>query len=163
MLLRRLWDMVFDVLHLFCPTAVIHAECFEATVAGDLVEAGLHEQKQRTLCGLLQPEFDERGRLFRVIYVGIDGIRMPGEGKEPFWLHFLHDGLPFDVLVARMGNLATRDLTRYEWAIQFHTKPLAELTVIRQCTPDPPRRGLEFNTLLNTVVHIKQPHGCILA
>ena len=34
------------------------------------------------------PEFDERGHLLRVIYFGIDSIRMPGEGKESFGLHF---------------------------------------------------------------------------
>jgi hypothetical protein len=35
--------MVFDVLHLLRPTTVIPAECFEAAIAGDLVEAGLGE------------------------------------------------------------------------------------------------------------------------
>ena len=44
--------MVLDVLHLLCPTAVIHAECFEAAVFGDLVEAGLREQKQCTAIDL---------------------------------------------------------------------------------------------------------------
>lgn len=83
--------MVVDVLHLLCPTAVIHAECFDAAVAGNLVEAGLREQKQCSARGLLQPEFNERGRFFRVIYFGIYGIRVPGKGKEPFGLHFLTD------------------------------------------------------------------------
>jgi hypothetical protein len=49
--------------------------------------------------------------------------------------------------------VATRDLARYERAIQFHAKPLAELTVIRQRTPNPRNRCLEFNTLLNSIVH----------
>src|SRR5262249_15874726 len=133
----RCRDIALNILHLLCPAAVIHAECFEAAVAGDILETGLREQKQCAARGLLQPEFDERRRLFRVIYIGIDGIWVPGEGKEPFGLHFLHDGLPFEVLVARVGNLPTRDLTWYERAIQFHAKPLAELTVICQCTPDP--------------------------
>ena len=154
--------MLLDVLHLFCPTAVIHAECFEAAVAGDLVETGLRKQEQGAARGLLQPEFDERGCLLRVIYFGIDGIRVRGEGKESFGLHFLHEGLPFDVLVARIGNLATRDLTRYEWAIQFHTKPLAKLPVIRQRTSDARNWRLEFNALFNAVVHLKQPPSCIL-
>src|SRR6266850_2988995 len=146
--------MLLDILHLLCPAAVIHAECFEAAVAGDFVEAGLSEQKQRAARCLLQPEFDERGRLLRVIYFGIDGIRVPGEGKEPFRLHFLHDGLPFDVLVARIGNLATRDLPWYERAIQFHAKPLAELTVIRQRPPDPRNWRFEFDTFLNSILHL---------
>src|ERR1700690_1644646 len=88
---------------------------------------------------------------------------MPGEGKEPFGLLLLHDRLLFDVLVARMSNLATRDLAGYELAIQFHTEPLAKLAVIRERTPDPRNWRLEFNALLDRVVHVKQPPGCILA
>src|SRR6266436_9748133 len=159
MLLRLLCDIALNILHLLSPTSVILAECFEAAAAGDLVEAGLREQKQCTARGLLQPEFDERGRLVWIYFE----IELPGEGKEPFGLHFLHDGLPFDVLVARIGHLATRDLTGPEWAIQFHAKPLAKLPVIRQRTPDARNGRLEFHALLNTVVHFKQPPGCILA
>ncbi len=48
-------------------------------------------------------------------------------------------------------------------AFQFDTKPLAKLPVIRQRAPDPRNGRLEFNTLLNPVIHIKQPPGCILA
>src|SRR5215468_5304757 len=87
----------------------------------------------------------------------------PGEGKQPFGLHFLHDRLPFDMLVAWIGDLATRDLTRDKWAVQFHTKPFAKFTVIRHCTPDPRNRHLEFDSLLDTVIHNTQPPGCILA
>jgi hypothetical protein len=35
--------MVFDVLHLLCPTTVVPAKCFQAAITGDLVEAGLGE------------------------------------------------------------------------------------------------------------------------
>src|SRR6266850_7128079 len=87
---------------------------------------------------------------------------MPSEGKEPFMLDFLHHGLPFEVFVARISNLAARDLTGYERAIQFHSKPLAKFPVICERTPDARNWSLEFNTLLNSVVHIKQPQGCIL-
>src|SRR6267378_7571402 len=88
---------------------------------------------------------------------------MPGEGKDPLGLHFLHDGLPFEVLVARIGDLATRNLTRQERAIQFHPKPLAKLTVIRQGTPDPRNWCLEFNALLNMVVHLNATSGLHLS
>src|ERR1700730_2846590 len=44
-LLRFLGDMALDVLHLLCPTAVIHAKRFEAAVAGDFVEAGFCDQR----------------------------------------------------------------------------------------------------------------------
>src|SRR5208282_3274847 len=146
--------MVLDVLHLLCPTAVIHAECFEVSAAGYLVEAGLREQKQCPTCGLLQSEFHERGRLLRIIYLGVDAIRMPGKRKEPLGLHFLHDRFPFDMLIARMSNLAARDLTRYKRAVQLYAKPLAKLAVIRQRTPDPRNRRFEFNTLFNAVIHL---------
>src|ERR1700730_10379442 len=86
----------------------------------------------------------------------------PREGKKSFGFHFLHDGLPFEVLIARICNLATRNLALHEWAIQFHAKPLAKFAVVRQRTPDPRERRLEFNTLLNTVIRHKQPPGCIL-
>src|SRR5882762_6636911 len=162
MLPRGLCNMLLDVLLLLCPTAVIHAERFVAAVAGDLVEAGLAEHKQCAGRGLLQPEFDERGRLLRVILLGINGIGMPGEGKEPFRLYFQNHGLPFDVLVHRVGNVAARNLARYEWPIQFHSKPLAKLTVIRQRAPDPRYRRRKFNALLNLVIHRKQPPRCIL-
>src|ERR1035438_1485034 len=158
-----LCDMAFNVLHLLRPTAVIPAECFRAAVARDLVEAGLREQKQRAAGGLLQLEFDERGRLLRIVRFGIDGIRVPGEGKEPFRLHLLHDGLPYYMLVARVGYGAPRDLTRYEWAIEFHAKPPPKLTVVRQCAPHPRNRRRKFHALLDAVVHLKQPPGCILA
>ena len=101
MLLRPWYDIALNILHLLCPAAVIHAECFDAAVAWDFVETRLSEQKQCAALGLLQPEFDERGRLLRIIYFGIERIRVPSEGKEPFGLHFLHDGFPFHVLVAR--------------------------------------------------------------
>jgi hypothetical protein len=67
--------MLLDVLHLLCPAAVVHAECFDAAVVGDLFEPGLRQQKQGAARGLLQPEFDERGWLLRIIYFGADGIK----------------------------------------------------------------------------------------
>src|SRR6202011_5683378 len=107
-------------------------------------------------------ELYKGGWFFGNVCIGIKRV-VPGEGKEPFRLHFLHDGLPFEVLVARIGHLATRDLAGYERPIQFHAKPIAELPVIRQRAPDARNGRLQFNALLNTVVHLKQPPGCILA
>src|SRR5579863_1934243 len=88
---------------------------------------------------------------------------MPREGKEPFGLHLLHDGLPFDVLIAGVRDVAARDLARNERAIQFHAKPLAELMVIGKGAPDSGNRRVQFNTLLNSMIHVKQPLSCILA
>ena len=44
--LRILRDISLHIFQLCCPAAVIHAECFEAPVGGDFVEAGLSEKKQ---------------------------------------------------------------------------------------------------------------------
>src|SRR5277367_4686755 len=87
----------------------------------------------------------------------------PCEGKEPLVLDLLHDRLPFDVLVAGMSNLAARNLTLNERAVEFHVKPLAEFTVIRERAPDPRNGSLEFDALLDVVVHCTQPLGCTLA
>src|SRR5215469_102383 len=63
-LLRCFCNISLDVLHLFCPAALIPAEGFKTNVAGDIVETRLREHKQRASCGLLQPEFDKRGWVF---------------------------------------------------------------------------------------------------
>jgi hypothetical protein len=43
MRLRILCDMALDILHLFCPAAIVPAESFGAPVSGNAVEAGLGE------------------------------------------------------------------------------------------------------------------------
>src|SRR5215469_3020551 len=63
-LLRCFCHISLDALHLFSPTAFIPAEGFKTKVAGDIVETRLREHKQRASWGLLQPEFDERSRVF---------------------------------------------------------------------------------------------------
>src|SRR5262249_40155036 len=141
-LLRCFCNISLDVLHLFRPTALIPAEGFKTKVAGDIVEPRLRDHKQCASGDLLQSEFDKRGweccLISRCVIRLVQGFRMrPGEGKQPFRLHSLYDSLPFDMLVAGVCDLATRDLTRDKWAIQFHTKPVAKFTVIRHSTPDP--------------------------
>src|SRR5277367_6960572 len=78
-LFLRLCDIFLDVLHLFCPTAIVLAERFGAASGGNLVEAGLGDYEKRARHGFLQAEFDQGGRLVRVIDIGIDGVRPPGE------------------------------------------------------------------------------------
>src|SRR5580698_4843874 len=89
---------------------------------------------------------------------------MPGERKEPLMLHFLHDRFPFDVLIARIRNLAARNLTRHKRSVQLHPKPFAKLAVIGERAPDSRNRRLELDALLNlnTIIHHRQPPGCIL-
>src|SRR2546430_5355426 len=72
MALGRLRDMALNILHLLRPAAVISPERFQAPMSGELVEAGLGEHQQSSLRGFLQPEFDEGGRLLRVIEVRFD-------------------------------------------------------------------------------------------
>jgi hypothetical protein len=38
-------DVLLDVLHLFCPTAIVSSERFETAVTGKLIEAGLGEHQ----------------------------------------------------------------------------------------------------------------------
>src|SRR5271169_3107822 len=103
MLLRVLRDIAFDVLHLLGPATVIHAECFQASVAGDLVEAGFREHEQGTARDRLESEFDKRGRLVRVVLRGVYGVRVPGEREELFGLHFLYYSLPLEVFISCVG------------------------------------------------------------
>src|SRR5262249_5647039 len=143
--------MRHDVLHLFGPTAIVHTEGFGPAGRWDLVETGLGEDEQRAVLGLLQPEFHERGCFLRVVHRWIDGIGMPGERKQSFRLHVLHHDLPLEVLVAGIGNVSPRDLSRDEGAVERHAKPLAELAMIRQRAPDPGNWRSELETLLDAI------------
>jgi hypothetical protein len=60
---------------------------------------------------------------------------MPGEAEEPLGLDLLHHGLPADMLVAGVGDLALRELACYERTLQFHAEPLAELTMVGERAP----------------------------
>src|SRR6267143_484444 len=123
-------DMALDVLQLLSPAAVIHTERFRTALGGHFVEAGLGEQQQSPARDLLQPELDQRGCLLRVVHLRIDAVRMPGEAEEPLGLDLLHHGLPADMLVAGVGDLALRELACYERTLQFHAEPLTELTMV---------------------------------
>ena len=94
--------------------------------------------------------------------MGIVGM-VPGERKKPFRFDFLYDCPPSDVLVARISHLPARNLTDYEWAIEFHAKPLAKFTVVGQRTPHARDGRFEFHIFLNTIMCHKQPPGCIVA
>src|ERR1017187_29500 len=152
-LLWLLCDMTLNVLHLLSPTAVIPAPCLKGAAAGDFIEAGLGKQQQGAAGGFLEPEFDKRGLILGIVCFWVHGVRVPGEGKQPLAFHCLYYGLPFEVLVTGIGNVATRDLTGHKWAIQLHSKPLAKLTIIRQGAPDPRNRSFELNAFLDTIVH----------
>src|SRR5579885_1225087 len=102
-------DMALDMVHLLRPAALVHAKGLGAARGGDLVEAGFRDGQQRAAGGLLETEFHERGGLGRVIHEGIDVIRVPGIGKEPFRLYFLNGDLPLQVFIAGISDLAAGD------------------------------------------------------
>src|SRR5438309_1954566 len=145
--------MALDVLHLLSPAAVIHAERLGAAVGGHLVEAGLGEQQYRPGRGLLEPELDQRGCLLRVVHLRIDAVGVPGETEEGLGLDLLHDGLPADMLVAAVGDLALRELTGYERTLQLHVKPLAELAMVGERAPHARHRRLELDAFFDTIIH----------
>src|ERR1035437_2409783 len=153
----RLWslrDMGLDVLHLLSPAPVVAPERFKAPLAGNAFEAGLGEQKQSTVRRGLKPELHQRRGFSRIVKRRVDRIRMPGERKEPLGLHFLNDGFPLEVLIARISDVAARDLTRDKRAVQLHTKPFPKLTVISEGPPYPRNRRLELDMFLYLVGHL---------
>src|SRR5215475_14259836 len=72
---RRLWlvrEIALDIFHLLRPASVVHAERFHAAAAGNFIEAGFNQHEQCSRWNFLQPEFDKRGRLLRIVGLGID-------------------------------------------------------------------------------------------
>src|SRR5437868_10166080 len=65
-------DMALDVLELRGPAVVVHAEGLGAARCGDAVEARLDHGELCAAFFLLELEFDQRGRLLRVVHLGID-------------------------------------------------------------------------------------------
>src|SRR4029077_3384936 len=150
-----------DVLNLLAPTAVIHPERFETTVALQLVETRLDDAQQGSRRGDVRCKLDKAQR-FPVIVLGrIDRVRMPGEREQPLRLHFLDHGLPSDMLIAGVGYLPTRNLPRHKRSVQTNAEPRAELMMISQGSPDAGDRGLEFDGLFDAITHA-QPPGCSL-
>src|SRR5688572_6197844 len=114
---RRLFDMPRDVLDLLAPAALIHAESFATTLGRDLVEARFDDAQQGSAGDALQRELDERRRLAGIILIRFDRVRVPGEREQALRLHGLDDGLPADMLVARMRDLSAANLARHERAV----------------------------------------------
>src|SRR6266540_684291 len=153
--------MPCDVFKLLAPAALVHAKRLVTAVAWQLVEPRLDDAQQRPRRGFLQGELDERRRLSGIIFVGIDGIRMPGEREQSLRLHFLNDRLPAQVLVTRIGDLSARNLSRHKWVFEPDSKPRAELVMVGQRTPDARDRRLELDGFLDAIAHA-QPTGCPL-
>src|ERR1700722_8284068 len=128
--------MVLDILDLLAPATIISAECFETTMCWDFVEAGFGKEEQRADGGFFQTEFNQSRWFGGIINFGVDSVRMPSEGKQPFSFHFLDNSLPLQVLAPWIRNVTTRDFAGDEGAIQLYLKPLAEFAIIGQRAPD---------------------------
>ena len=74
----------------------------------------------------------------------------------------MYDEFHRDVFVTGMRDLSARDLSRYKRAFQIDPKPLAELAMVRERSPDTRDWSLELNALLDSAFRHKQPPGCIL-
>src|SRR5215469_9306871 len=158
----RLWrlpDILCDVFQLSAPAALVHAKRLLAASAWQLVKPRLDDPQRRSFCRRLQGELNERRWLFAIILVGIHGVRVPSEREQSLRFHFLHDSLPPQVLVPRIGDPSTRDLARYEWAFESNAEPLAEFLVISQRSPDAGDGSVEFDGLFDAIGHA-QPPSC---
>src|SRR5579863_2946772 len=147
-------DMAGDVLQLLGPAAVVHAQRIAVAVWRQLVEAGLDDRETRAAGDLLEVEFHQRRNLLRVIGLRIDGVGMPGEAEQPLALHALHHHLHAQVLVARVGDLSGGRLPGVEGLLHPDAELAAELLVVGQCAPYPRGRGLQFDALLDSILHI---------
>src|SRR5262245_19996569 len=152
-------DMGCDVRHLLAPAPLIHAVGLKAAVLGNGIEARFGDDEERPLALWLEPELDPSGRLRAVVDRGIDGIGMPGERKQTLGLHGLNHGLPFHMLIARIGDLAARQPAHLEGRLELDAKPGSELTVVGQRAPYARDRRLEFNPFFDPICHA-QPPGC---
>src|SRR5215470_4530210 len=155
-------DMTLDVRQLRAPTALVHPDCLKATLLGDGVKTGFGDEQPVARRNRLKPEFDGGGGLLAVIDGRIHGIGVPAEREQALRLHFLDRDLPFDVLVAGVGDVAPRHAPDREWAVELDAKPGAELTMIGECTPDAGNGRLQVDLLFDAIAHA-QPPGCVSA
>ena len=122
----------------------------------------------------LEAELHQRAWFLRVVHGRVDGIGMPGIGKEGLGLQFLDNGLKPGVLEAWKCDLAARDLACHKRAVELYAKPFAKLPIIRQRAPNSGNGRLEFDFLFDSRFDLwfrlrlrprsinRQPPSCIL-
>src|SRR5580765_1668565 len=147
----RLPDITRQLLGLASPSRLVHPERFSPSRAGEPVEAGLSDRHRGTTRRLFQPEFDQGGRLRRVIDLGIHRVGMPAVGEVALGFDPLDLHLQRDVLISRDGESAENGGACGERAVQLHTEPGAELVCFRDRSPDPGALGTYLETLLDPV------------
>jgi len=74
--------MALNAYQLGIPTLAVHAERLVATLRRDLVEPRFDDLEQRAVGRVSEPELNQRRRLFRVIDICIDGVRVPPVCEE---------------------------------------------------------------------------------
>jgi len=91
---------------------------------------------------------------------------MPGEGEEFLWLHFLDDGVPFEVFVAWPGDVSRGGFAGDEGSVEVDAEPLAEFFVVGEGAPDTGDGGVEVDFFADFVGgggHFDwQPRSCRL-
>ena len=138
-------------------------EGFGAASGGDVFEAGLGDAEEGSGGRGSKGELDEGRSFVGVVYGGIDGVGMPGEGEGMFGLDLLDGGFPADVFVAGMGDVTGGGLAGLEGCVEFDAKPFAELGVVGEGLPDAGDGGVDFDGFVDDVGFHGQPLGCILA
>src|SRR5512141_2985088 len=76
---KTLSNILGNVLHLFDPALLVHAEGLEPPVSGDLFKSRFGHHEVGPAAGRFQRELDQGRGLFGVVDRGIDGVRVPGE------------------------------------------------------------------------------------
>src|ERR1700682_5199826 len=129
-------DMSLDVLDLRRPAVLVYPERFGAPRQRDAIEARLNDRELGAAGHLLEAEFDEGGWLFRVIDVGLDGIRMPAIRHQALGIHSLDEELDGEVLIAGRCDLAFDPRAWFEGTMELTAKPRAELLGVGQRAPN---------------------------
>src|SRR5215470_7508650 len=156
------------------PALVVRGKCLRTALERDAIEPRLADDQQDAVRCVLQHELDQRGRLFRVINVLIDGERMPSEREEAFELDAIDGDLEG---YSRMLPLRSRHLgidrradedpaharSGRKRTIEPDAEPLFKLADIGQRIPDPfawrAQKHLFFNSVCDGHSHV-QPPGC---
>src|SRR5690242_2026251 len=97
--LRFLRNVFLDELEDHAPTLLVGGEGFDAARGRNLVEAGFGHSEHDAVGYFFQGEFDERRRLFGIIYSRLSGIGVPAEGEQSLGLDPVDGNFERDMLI----------------------------------------------------------------
>src|SRR5690606_3661781 len=161
--------MASHVLHLNRPTLAVLTIGFEAAWRGQAFEARFHDSEHCALRRVLEFKLDQSGVIpqFQCFRIGAHG---PAERKQALWLHAFDLRDERRSFMTRIGHLAADALTSGEVALEFDTKPGAELLGTGERAPDAASRRADQDASFDAVSsgvdvgcgsHMQSP-GCIL-